>query len=56
MDVVVVKDDASRETIEAAITGLRAKQDRMPKHWHERRAEVAEEIDRLVDRWLLAAA
>lgn len=54
MNLIRVDDHATRETIESAIAALRAKRDRMPAHWVERRQEVADEIDGLVDRWLLA--
>lgn len=44
----------TRAAIEREIRSLRAKQDRMPAHWHERREQVGDEIDALVDRWLAA--
>lgn len=56
MSIIRVDDCATRATIEAAIAQLRVKQDRMPSHWVDRRAEVADEIDALVDRWLVASA
>ncbi|MDF1603384.1 hypothetical protein [Nocardioides sp. YIM 152315] len=43
-----------RAGLELRIMQLRAKQERMPAHWVERRAQVGDEIDALVDRWLLA--
>ena len=44
-----------RAELEAKIRDLRIAQSRMPSHWHERREQVAAEIDRLVDRWLSAS-
>lgn len=55
MDVIRANDHATREELAEAIAALRAKQDRMPAHWTERRQEVANEIDILVDDWLKAA-
>lgn len=46
----------TRADIEAKIIRARAKQDRMPRHWVERRAQVGDEIDELVQRWLAADA
>lgn len=51
-DVIRVDDCATKAELEAAIAGLRSKQNRMPAAWADRRAEVADEIDLLVDRWL----
>ena len=51
-DPVTTTQDAARPAIEAKIEQLRAKQDRMPNHWVDRRQEVADEIDGLVDAWL----
>jgi ADP-ribosylglycohydrolase len=51
---VRITDDSDRDTIAAAIAGLRAKAKRMPAHWEARQLEVAREVDALVDRWLLA--
>lgn len=56
MSVQVVRDGSSRADIEAAITALRRKQDRMPAHWADRRAEVGEAIDQLVDDWLATSS
>jgi hypothetical protein len=47
---------SARAEIERQIAVLRAKQDRMPKAWVDRRAEVGDEIDQLVDWWLEADA
>lgn len=50
-------DEAKARTelhAEEAITALRTKQRRMPDHWVERRAEVGDAIDALVDDWLRA--
>lgn len=52
VQTIRVADDADRPTLEQAIRALRFKQDRMPKHWDERRAELSDEIDELVDMWL----
>jgi hypothetical protein len=46
----------TRATIEAAIVVLMAKKRRMPEHWVDRRAEVGDAVDVLVDAWLLAPA
>ena len=54
--MIVVRDDATRPEIEAAIELLSLRKRRMPKHWEDRRLEVADEIDGLVDRWILAGA
>lgn len=51
-----VADDAPRATIAQAIEALRGRQNRMPQHWHERRAEIGDEIDELVTMWLSAPA
>jgi hypothetical protein len=50
--IVRITDHSPRCDIEAAITVLRERQDRMPAHWLDRRADVGDEIDVLVDRWL----
>lgn len=42
----------TRADIEDRIRRKRAAQDRMPMHWVDRRAEIGDEIDALVDRWL----
>lgn len=55
-ETIVVTDTSPRCVIEHAIVQLRAKQDRMPSHWEQRRTDLAGEIDRLVDRWLKASA
>lgn len=52
--IVRVTDDADRATIEQAIVALRLKAKRMPKHWTDRRQQVSDEIDGLVDRWMRA--
>lgn len=52
VQTIRITDDADRPEIEQAIRALRFKQDRMPAHWVDRRAEVGEEIDDLVTRWL----
>lgn len=56
MTIARVTDTSTRAEIEAAITALRAKAERMPAHWEDRRAEVADAIDELVDRWLIAGS
>lgn len=50
--IVRVTDDADRATLAEAIVALRRKQRRMPEHWADRRAEVGDEIDELVARWV----
>ena len=54
--IVRVTDYVDRAELEQAIIALRLKQDRMPAHWHERRQQVADEVDMLVDRWIAAAS
>lgn len=51
---ILITCKSTRAQIESEIRRLRAKQDRMPNHWVDRRAEVGDEIDDLVDFWLLA--
>jgi hypothetical protein len=51
-----ITDASLRTEIELAITELRRKQHRMPAAWVDRRAEVGDEIDELVDMWLEAEA
>lgn len=46
----------TRADIEQEIREARAKQERMPEHWVERRAVVGDAIDVLVDEWLEAGA
>lgn len=52
--IIRITDDADRATLEQAIIALRLKATRMPAHWVERRQQVADEVDRLVDRWIAA--
>jgi hypothetical protein len=54
--IVHVTDDASRAQIEQAIRALRLKATRMPKHWVDRRQQVDDEVDQLVERWLAAGS
>jgi hypothetical protein len=54
--MIVVTDTSTRADIEAAIAERRVKAKRMPSHWVDRRAEVAAEVDDLVDAWLKARA
>ncbi len=51
-----VTDDSTREQIAAAIAVLRVKAERMPAYWVDRRREIADECDVLVDMWLAARA
>lgn len=51
---VAITCKSSRTQIEHEITRLRAKQARMPAHWDDRRTKIGDEIDTLVDLWLLA--
>ena len=55
-DTIRISETSTRSEIEQAIATLRAKVQRMPSHWVDRRAEVGEEIDQLVDMWLEAEA
>lgn len=48
----MVEAVVTRADIEASITALRVKPERMPTHWVERREQLAADIDRLVDDWL----
>lgn len=50
MAAIRITDDSTPDQIKAAIVQLRAKQQRMPAHWADQRAEVADEIDDLVAR------
>lgn len=54
-EIIKVTDHATRHEIEQAIVALRAKVQRMPAHWVDRRAEVSDEIDELVTDWINAA-
>ena len=56
MDVLRITATSSRADIELAIASLRAKQNRLPAHWVDRRAEVGDEIDELVGQWLAASS
>lgn len=49
-----VTEASSRAEIEQAIVALRAKVQRMPSHWVDRREAVADEIDELVTMWIEA--
>jgi hypothetical protein len=52
--MLVITDGSTRNEITEAITLLRTKQQRMPMHWIDRRAEIGDSIDSLVDQWLAA--
>jgi hypothetical protein len=52
--IIKVTDQSTRAELEAEIIRLRVDQDRMPKAWVDRRAEIGNEIDGLVDWWLAA--
>jgi hypothetical protein len=52
MAAIIVTDDASRDELREAIAHLKARHDRMPKHWEARRLETMREIERLIDRWI----
>lgn len=56
MTILRVTDASTRGEIEAAIVELRAKVERMPAHWADRRQAVADEIDDLVDQWIQASS
>lgn len=56
LPIVRVTDDADRATLEQAIIALRLQARRMPTHWVERRQQVADEVDELVDRWIAAGS
>lgn len=56
MQILKVTPTSSRADIELAIATLRTKQQRMPTHWIERRAEVGDAIDELVEQWLTASS
>lgn len=51
-EILRISDESDRAAIVRAIAALRAKQDRMPAHWTDRRVELGDEIDDLVDQWL----
>lgn len=46
----------SREVITAEIAEKKAKHDRLPAHWVDRRLAIMDEIDDLVDDWIAAGA
>ena len=51
---VRITDDATRTEIAEAIGYLRARARRMPEHWVDRRQEIADEVDQLVQDYLAA--
>lgn len=53
-EVIVVRDDATREQITIAIEAMKSKHDRLPKHFVAKRQEVMDEIENLVDDWIAA--
>jgi hypothetical protein len=53
---VLPRINPSREVITAEIATLKAKHDRMPAHWVDRRLAIMDEIDDLVDAWIAAAS
>ena len=53
--IVRVSAGSSRAEIAEAISALKAKHDRMPRHWVDRRQVVMDEIDGLVESWIEAA-
>lgn len=53
-EILRISDESDRASIVLAIVELRARQDRMPMHWTDRRVELGDEIDDLVDQWLAA--
>lgn len=52
----VVSDETDRAGIAEVIAHLKARHDRMPAHWVDRRLEVMGEIDELVTDWIAAEA
>lgn len=50
--IIRVHEHSTKAELEAAIHELRARQGRLPQHWVDQRAELGDEIDCLVDRWL----
>lgn len=50
--MIRVTDAADQETLVAAITELRRRQDRLPIHWQDQYEALSVEIEALVDRWL----
>lgn len=53
-ETVRVTDTSTRSEIAAAIGALMVKMRRLPRHFVDDRQAIADEIDLLVDRWLLA--
>lgn len=53
-EVIRVTDASTRPEIAAAIEALMIRMRRLPRHWVDKRQDAADEIDALVDLWLLA--
>jgi hypothetical protein len=49
---MTIAHDVEADAIKAEIAKLKAKYDRMPKHWEARRIEVMLDIEALVDRYI----
>lgn len=56
MPTIVITDTSSRADILVAITELRAKRDRMPRAWVDKREAISDEVGELVAQWLEADA
>ena len=56
MTALRITDATDRAGIEAAIVALRAKAKRLPAHWVDEQREISDEVDALVDRWLVASS
>jgi len=52
--LIRITDHSTRPHIATGIAALKAKYDRLPRHYLIERAEIMDEIDTLVDRWLEA--
>ena len=52
--VVRVTDRSTRPEIAEAIAALMRKRGRLPEHYIDQRAEIMDEVDGLVERWLEA--
>ena len=52
--VVRVTERSTRADIAEAIAALMRKRGRLPEHYLDQRAEIMDEVDGLVDRWLEA--
>lgn len=55
-EAIRISADSPRCDIEAAIVQLKAKHDRLPKHFADDRDAIMAEVEGLVDMWLAAVS